>query len=511
MKTLIRSVSLGTSLAPLKLLTLFMLGTLLTLLAPALALADPAQLQPCRVFGISTEVLCGSVKRPLQPQTGTAPAGVQIDVHFVVVPALARRKLPDPVFMLAGGPGQSAIALAPLVMRQLARANNRRDIVLVDQRGTGKSAPLECPREEDLPLAQQVDTQIQAAALARCLEALKKLPYGDLRFFTTVQASQDLEAVRLYLGVGPINLIGGSYGTRAALDYARQFPQSVRRSVLDGIAPPDMVLPVSFVQDGQAALQAVFASCEQEAACAKAHPALRSHWEALRAALPKSILMEHPVTGQPEQITLTIEALQSWVRVPLYSPVLAAALPQAIDDAARGRWNGLLALGASGLGGRKATRIATGMHLSVVCAEDLPLVKGGDSAEESVRFYQRACAKWPRGDVPAEFYNIPLAQSPTLLLSGGLDPATPPRHGERVATALGPKAQHIVVPNAGHGVMGMPCMSDVLLRFLDAAEDAANPQALKVDASCAARVPRPGAFVGVSLAGVSPVVQGSRP
>ena len=115
--------------------------------APALALLVPflasaqALLQPCRVTGIKTGVQCGVLVRPLDP---ARPDGVQIDIHYVVVPALARRKLADPVFLLAGGPGQSAIALAPLVAQQMSRLGNRRDLVLIDQRGTGRSAPLMC-------------------------------------------------------------------------------------------------------------------------------------------------------------------------------------------------------------------------------------------------------------------------------------------------------------------------------------------------------------------------------
>ena len=105
--------------------------------------------------------------------------------------------------------------------------------------------------------------------------------------------------------------------------------------------------------------------------------------------------------------------------------------------------------------------------------------------------YERVCAGWPRGEVPADFYRIPPAASPVLLLSGGLDPVTPPRHAERVAQALGPKARHVVVANAGHGVMGIACMRDVLYRFIDADDDA---QSLAVDAGCANAVPRPPAY-----------------
>jgi pimeloyl-ACP methyl ester carboxylesterase len=196
------------------------------------------------------ELQCGVVQRPLDP---TRPNGPVIEVHYLVVPAMARNKQPDAVLLLAGGPGQSAIDVAPAVISRLSRLNNRRDLVFIDQRGTGRSAPLQCADESRLPVQQNVDLQQQLDRLRQCGAALAKLPHGDMRFFTTTLAMQDFEAVREQLGVPQWNLIGASYGTRAALEYARQFPQRVRRSVLDGVAPPDMVLPVSFSTDGQAA------------------------------------------------------------------------------------------------------------------------------------------------------------------------------------------------------------------------------------------------------------------
>jgi hypothetical protein len=143
-----------------------------------------------------------------------------------------------------------------------------------------------------------------------------------------------------------------------------------------------------------------------------------------------------------------------------------------------------------------------GMHFSVICAEDVPRLAasadapGATFGDGFARLYERVCAQWPRGDVPAAFYTLPASPATTLVLSGGLDPATPPRHGERVARALGPNARHVVVPNAGHGVMAAGCMPDVLHRFLSADGEAA---ALAVDVSCATRIPRPTPFRPVTL------------
>jgi pimeloyl-ACP methyl ester carboxylesterase len=480
-------------------------------LAGALALALAAgagggagaqTLTDCRVAGLRNSVKCGVLQRALDP---ARPDGPKIDIRYVVVPAMARRKLPDPVFLLAGGPGQSAIDVAPQVMPLFGRLNNRRDIVFVDQRGTGLSAPLTCAETRRESLAEQADTGAQIERLMQCKAELLTRPYirapADLGFFTTTLAMQDLEAVRAQLGPAQIDLVGVSYGTRAALEYMRQFPSAVRRAVLDSVAPPDMVLPASFSTDGQAAFDALGAACEREPECAAAYPALRRDWAALLAGLPRPATAAHPLSGAPEQFTLTRDMVLGAVRGALYNPALAAALPAAITAAAAGRDEGLIGLGSL-LGARRGQQLATGMHFSVVCAEDAPLLDkagdapGADFGDAQARLYRRVCSDWPRGAVPPAFYAVPPTRTPTLLLSGGLDPATPPRHGARVARALGPAAQHVVVANAGHGVLAVGCARDVLYRFIDAAEDR---DATAVDASCLKAIPRPGVFRPITL------------
>jgi pimeloyl-ACP methyl ester carboxylesterase len=467
---------------------------------------DP-RLVECHVAGIRNSVLCGSVERPLDPHQ---PARAPIVVRYVVVPAMARRKFADPVFLLAGGPGQSAIAVAASTMPIFARLNNRRDIVFVDQRGTGSSAPLRCPDASEETLAEQADPERQYRLTMECKAALLKLPYiataSDLGLFTTTLAVQDLDAVRAALGAERIDLVGASYGTRVALEYQRQFATRVRRSVLDGVAPPDMALPASFSLDNQAALDALVAACAGEPACATAHPELHRQFVELLQSLPRSVKTANPLTGREETFVLSRAMLLGAVRSALYVPAFAAALPEAIDAAARGDFVGLAGLNAA-FSSRKATKLATGMHLSVVCAEDVPRLAtatdtpGADFGNEFARFYERLCSGWPRGEVPVEFYGIAKSSVPVLVLSGGLDPATPPRHGERVARALGPLARHVVVANAGHGVLGVGCMRDVLFRFIDAVDD---EQATAVDAACAAGVPRPPAFSPIAPEGGRP-------
>ena len=461
---------------------------------PTAASAAAIEPAPCRLRGVEHEALCGSVQRALDP---ARPKGTRIAVHYAVLPALARNKRADPVFFFAGGPGQSPIEIAPQVAAMLARFANRRDIVLIDQRGTGRSAPLLCDAEDPaLPLAEVFALDRQRERLASCLSTLKTLPHGDLRFFTTTLAMQDADAVRAALGAERINIVGASYGTRAALEYRRQFPERVRRTVIDGVAPPDMALPASFSTDNQAALDALFTACEAEKACTEREPQLRRRWRELLASLPRTVELRHPLTGRSERLSLTRDVLLGLVRGPLYVPAFSAALPAAIGQATRGRFDGLAGL-AQSLGGRRGLRLAAGMHFAVVCAEDYPRIDaatdppGSDFGASFGVLYRDLCATWPRGEVPLAFYTIPPAATATLVLSGGLDPVTPPRHGERVVKALGTKARHVVVPNAGHGVMALGCMRDVLFRFVDAHSD---DEALKVDAACATGIPRPPMF-----------------
>jgi pimeloyl-ACP methyl ester carboxylesterase len=291
------------------------------------------------------------------------------------------------------------------------------------------------------------------------------------------------------------------------LDLLRQHPATVRRAVLDGVAPPDMRLADSAARDNQAALDALLDACVDEPACARRHPALRAQWQALLAALPQPVRLPHPVSGQLEAVTLQRSTLLSMVRAPLYAPALAAALPAAIAEAHAGRWAPLATL-AGALGSGRGSSFHTGMHLSVVCAEDLgagaPTLRaddavatpfGNDFGDTFARYYREACADWPRGTPSAAFYTVPSLAAdagPVWLLSGGLDPVTPPRHADRVARALGPRARHITVQNAGHGVANLGCVRDALQRFITTADDAA---ALRMDADCAAAVPRPPAFV----------------
>ena len=470
----------------------------LAMLVLSIPLFAHAATTPCRLPDFPQEVQCGKIQRPLNP---AKPEGKKIDIHFVVIPSQDRNKLKDAVFLLAGGPGQSAIDLAGFGQAVFGRLNRRRDLVFVDQRGTGRSAPLHCPELEKG--GEVLDNETTLKMADACMKNLQTLPYGELQYFSTSIAMQDLEAVRKELGYGTINLVGASYGTRAGLEYLRQFPTSVRRLILDGIAPPDMHLPAA---DAQLALDGVFADCAKDLQCKKTYPDLAARWKKLLASMPQKIELKHPRLIQQLNVPITRDGLIGMVHKILYSPSTTAALPYAITQAQQGHFEPLVTLsGTLSLVGPGA--IAFGMHFSVWCGEAYArpstFVPKDDFEIMASNNYDKVCEKWPRASIPPAFFDIPASAAPVLLLSGGIDPVTPTRHGAAVAKALGANAVHISVANAGHGLLAHGCIRDVLYRYVNAKSDA---EALKLDTACIRQIPRPLAWQAPIVA---PVDDGS--
>ncbi len=301
--------------------------------AATLALAD------CRLPGLETPARCGTLE---VFEDRAAASGRRIAIHVAVIPAKRRTRDPDPVVVLAGGPGQGAIALAPQVAPLFSRLLETRDLVLVDQRGTGSSHPLACESDETEGLQAVFEDALPERLVRACLEQVD----ADPRHYATPTAMADLDEVLRALGYDRVNLWGGSYGTRAALEFLRRYPARVRTVTLDGVAPAGMKLPLSFVGDGEAAFERLLGDCERDAPCKRAYPGLRAQAKALREQLGRQRAraeIADPLTGESLGVDVTQNVFLSGVFRPLYSPELASLLPFAIDRAASGDFTPLLA------------------------------------------------------------------------------------------------------------------------------------------------------------------------
>jgi pimeloyl-ACP methyl ester carboxylesterase len=421
-------------------------------------------------------------------------AGRQIELRIAVLPAYGKAA-PDPVFFLAGGPGQAAAVGARIPALNALRAE--RDLVLVDQRGTGGSNGLFCdfygpPGDlssyfrEFLPLAQ----------VRACRQQLERT--ADLSQYTTAYSVEDLEDVRRALGYQRLNFVGGSYGTRLAMEYVRKYGANVRSIVLEGVAAPAMHMPDRFGELAQRALDALLTECEQDPSCHAAFPdvraAARSVFERLAAGSVQA-RVTHPRTGQSGEVTVTRNHVAESLRYMMYSSREASDVPLALTRASAGDYQ----LFAERLLRRRLDGQFEALYLSATCTEDVPYVPPDSESHEAntymagyrLREQRAACGEWPRGSVPPWLGKPVQSDVPTLLISGALDPVTPPEMGETVLAGL-TRGRHIVVPFGGHspaGLSGVDCITELRQAFISEG-DAAH-----LDTSCVRRIHRPG-FTG---------------
>ena len=434
------------------------------------AQATELVLEPCHITGVPEELRCGVFEVLENPEQ---PDGRRIPLRVVVAPAGGGNPAPDPVFVMAGGPGQGATELVVPTLRALADVRKRRDLVFVDQRGTGSSNALDCELGD--PFASLADANLPVDDLRTCRDQL--ITQADLTRYTTFHAMPDLDAVRQALGYDLINFWGVSYGTRASLVYRHLYPESTRALVLDGLAPFEVKLPAHNSREAQRALDLWFDACEAESACAERFPNLRQRFDALLTRLeaePLQVEATHPRTGESLDLLLDRARFTGMLRGILYSADLAAMVPLLIERLEAEDAGPLLALGAQ-LASGGMSMMSLGLTFSVLCAEDvtrvnreelMALSEGTFLGEAGWKDWLEMCGEWPVATLPEGFADLSPGDTPALLLSGVLDPVVPPEWGE-VTRRILPGALHLEVPGTGHNVSHQGCVPDLIAEFLE--------------------------------------------
>lgn len=457
--------------------------------------AATISLAPCEVPGASEgskeTVRCGSFD---VFEDRERKRGRKISLKIVVFPATGADKAPDPLFYIPGGPGSSATEDAPYIAQELAKIREHRDLVFVDQRGTGGSNPLNCDFFNPADLRSYLGEYFPLAHVRKCREQLE--PKADLKLYTTTIAADDLDNVRAALGYDKINITGGSYGTRAAQVYLKLHPSRVRAVILHGVSPTNQFMPRDFPGHTERALNGVIAECAADDACRAAFPNLAAEVKSVLERLLRGPVEVELKRAEIVRISLSRDLVAEAVRYMLYQPGAASRIPLFIHLAAQGNFQPLAEAAISYRQQIVATG-SNGMYLSVTCAEDLPLIKPGEGERNGVNTFlgdyrlrqqRAACALWQRGKIPKDYAEPTRADVPALILTGEWDPVTPPVYGDAAAKYLS-RSIHVVVPHGGHGfggLNGIDCINKLMVEFIERGTTAG------LDTSCVKSISRRG-------------------
>jgi pimeloyl-ACP methyl ester carboxylesterase len=444
---------------------------------------------------------CGKLAVPENP---AAPDGRDVEVFVAQVPSLSSTPRPDPLVLIAGGPGQGTVDMYLQLRGAFEPARREREIILVDQRGTGRSAAgFGCSVPEDLSLDTAGSAQLRTF-IDRCLAEISH----DPRYYTTSVAVQDLERVRAALGLEAWNLYGVSYGTRVAQHYLRRFPEHTRAVVLDGVVPPDLALGPDIAREAQRALERIFARCAADEGCRERFANLPAKFWELLARLedaPVATVSPYASDGRagsgPSGGAFGAPELRAVVRLLSYNAATVALLPVLLHEAYKGNYVPLANQASTTLRGLPES-LSFPMSNSVVCTEDVPFVGAGARAgldgtylgTTIIDALDAICARWPAGAIDDDFKKPVVSDRPALLLSGSNDPITPPDYAARVAATLA-HANVLVGDGQGHGLVAVGCVPRLLRTFL---EQPTQP----VDGACLAAEPPMPFFL--SLLGPAP-------
>ncbi|MDJ0712326.1 MAG: alpha/beta hydrolase [Woeseiaceae bacterium] len=441
--------------------------------ARALELAD------CRISAgpgfPGVKARCGTLLRPENPADPESP---DIELRVAVVPALNLSPALDPVVPIAGGPGQGSIEFYASYRPAFESLRRSRDILLVDQRGTGESATMDCPIDDEAILFEGEYSLEDTIEFVR--ECLDQLPH-DPRFFTTSVAVTDLEAVREALGYSALNLYGVSYGSRVAQHFARRYPDSTRTVIIDGVVPPQLALGPEIATESQRAVDNIFDRCAEDVLCDERFPELGATFERVIATLrdnPVMVEVPDPSSGRPQEIRFGAGELAGAVRLVAYNPNMIALLPLMVHEAGLGNYRPLasqyllIALSMS-------DALALGMHNAVMCTEDMPFLDAETIDYDAINAsymgsfqldaLEAMCEIWPSGPIDADFKEPLKTDIPFLLLSGDADPITPPRYATMALEKLTNK-KHLIGTHQGHGQIHVGCTSRLAADFVESAD-----------------------------------------
>lgn len=436
----------------------------------------PVVLKDCQVPNVGN-AKCGTYE---VYEDRAAKKGRMISLKILVLPATGEKREPDPLFYFAGGPGASATGDAPGFARGFADIRKHRDLVFVDQRGTGGSHSLDCQLFDPADLQSHLGHFFPLEAVRKCRPELEAK--ADLKLYTTTIAMDDIDEVRAALGYERINLFGASYGSRAALTYLKRHPKRVRSATLQGVSPTNHFLPGDFALQTERALQGVLSECEVDEACKQAFPKIKEDAKSLLAQLvkgPVEVEVQKPNSTERVKVKLSRDLAAEAIRYMLYNPISASRVPIMINAAAGGNF---VPIAQAAIRYRRSMvgSGSNGMYLSVTCAEDVPWIKPGEGermAENTflgdyrLRQQREACALWPQAKVERDYAQPIRSDVPVLILTGEWDPVTPPSNGETVAKTL-PNSLHIVVPHGAHGIDGLEgieCVDRITNEFIERA------------------------------------------
>jgi pimeloyl-ACP methyl ester carboxylesterase len=467
-----------------------LLGAAAALGFPRVSLADDLSQERCR---LTTDQLpaafarCGVLKVPENP---AEPDGGSVEIFVARVAALTSTPKSDPLLLIAGGPGQSTVDFYLQLRGAFEPVRRERDLILVDQRGTGRSsAGFTCNVPDDLALDTAPRAELQSF-IERCVADLEH----DPKLYTTTVAVADLERVRAALGIEQWNVYGVSYGTRVAQHYLRRFPEHARALVLDGVVPPALALGPDVAREAQRALDRIFARCEADDGCANRFADLPEEFGTLLTRLEESPVGKTPPTGPPRSdgapdVTLGAQELRALVRFMSYNGATVALLPVLLHEAYGGNYDPLVRQASTLLRGLPES-LSFAMSNSVLCTEDVPFIAADAGAALGETYLGTTivdslnliCSRWPAGAIDADFKTPVSSDRPVLLLSGSNDPITPPEYADRVAATL-PNSVHLVGQGQGHGLMAVGCVPRLVARFLD------DPVPASLKADCLAAEP----------------------